>query len=273
LAPILVAVVIIPFGLVAVVTGVVASMPAAPDEVMAAYANAAKRSPVQGLRYEQLVAVDAVRFRQDFSVVTPESIQQTADLFKLCRTRENPETGHAMVECQERSLDLVMTDLRFSDEDREYVRQLVEALTVQDSIGGGGFVFTPKGAYIWPVEGFYRITSPYGLRVDPVTGEEGFHTGVDIAAPLYTPVRAVATGTVKWVGWDGNYGEKVFLDNGGFQTQYAHLSAILVEMDQMVTAGEVIGLVGSTGKSTGPHLHLEWWSAGIPQDPLGRFGL
>jgi murein DD-endopeptidase MepM/ murein hydrolase activator NlpD len=226
---------------------------------------------VQGLRYEELVAVDSVRFRQDFSVVTPESIQQTADLFKLCRTRENPETGHDEVECQERSIDSVMDDLHFSDEDREYVRQLVESLSVHDPSEGEGFVFTPVGAYTWPVDGFYGITSPFGARMDPVTGEEGFHTGVDVAAPMYTPVRAVATGTVKFVGWSGNYGQRVFLDNGGFMTQYAHLSVIKVKKGDVVAAGEVIGMVGSTGKSTGPHLHLEWWSGGIPLDPLIAF--
>jgi murein DD-endopeptidase MepM/ murein hydrolase activator NlpD len=107
--------------------------------------------------------------------------------------------------------------------------------------------------------------------MDPVTGEEGFHTGVDVAAPMYTPVRAVATGTVKFVGWSGNYGQRVFLDNGGFMTQYAHLSVIKVKKGDVVAAGEVIGMVGSTGKSTGPHLHLEWWSGGIPLDPLIAF--
>ena len=238
---------------------------------MPAYVEAAKGSPVEGLPYEQLVAVDAVRFRQDLSRVTPESIQETADLFAHCVKKENPETGHDEMECTERSLDTVMTDLRFSEEDRELVRHLIASLTVRDLEHEDDFVFQPQGPYVWPLDGFYHVTSKYGMRVDPVTGERGFHTGIDVAAPMYTPVRAVATGTVRWVGWDGNYGLKVRLDNGGFITEYAHLSVIEVEQGQVVAAGEVLGLVGSTGKSTGPHLHLEWWTGGIPLNPITHF--
>jgi murein DD-endopeptidase MepM/ murein hydrolase activator NlpD len=76
---------------------------------------------------------------------------------------------------------------------------------------------------------------------------------------------------VKFAVWEGNYGQRVFLDNGGFMTQYAHLSVIKVKEGDVVAAGEVIGLVGSTGKSTGPHVHFEWWSGTLPQDPLGYY--
>lgn len=262
----------IPIGFVAVVTGVVASMPLTPESLMPAYMEATKKSPAEGLRYEQLVAVDAVRFRQDFSRVTPETIQETVDFFEHCTVEEDPETGHDVTHCVQRSLDVVMTDLRFSEDDRELVRQLIASLTVRDPEHEGGFVFQPSGPYVWPLDGLYHITSPYGPRTDPVTGEQGFHTGLDVAAPMYTPVRAVATGTVRWVGWDGNYGQKVRLDNGGFLTEYAHLSAIKVHTGQVVAAGEVVGLVGTTGKSTGPHLHFEWWTEKIPVDPVRTFG-
>jgi len=256
------------FTLISVVVGVVASVPLAPDELLATYRKAAKELPGGGVSYEQLVAVDAVRFRQDFSQVTPATIAETRDLFKHCTAVEDPETGHEEWKCSTRSFDDVMTDLRFTPEDREFVRQLVMSLTPRPRFGdGGGFAFTPQGPYTWPIDA-YLITSEYGAREDPVTGEEGFHTGVDIAAPVGMPVMAAATGTVTMAGEHGNFGKAVMLNNGGFRTLYGHLSIVIVERGQVVSAGEVIGYSGNTGKSTGPHLHFEWVTDGLPVDPL-----
>ena len=271
LLPALAVALVLPFALVAVITSVVASMPLSPDELLMAYIEEAERSPVEGLRYEQLVAVDAVRFRQDFSRVTPETIRETIQFFTHCETVTNPKTGEEEAKCQAQPLEVVMANLQLAESDQAFVRQFVAFFS-----GGHGhhgeFVFNPTGPYTWPVEGQYRITSTYGLRTDPMTGEEAFHTGVDVGAPQGTPVRAAATGTVTFEGWDGNYGLKVRLDNGGFYTDYAHLAVTLVEKGQVVAAGEVIGLVGNTGKSTGPHLHFEWWTDGMPVDPLRYFG-
>ena len=95
------------------------------------------------------------------------------------------------------------------------------------------------------------------------------HEGIDIAAPIGTPIWAAAAGTVIYAGWLSGYGSLVLVDHGnGLATAYAHASAILVVLGQQVSQGETIALVGSTGHSTGPHLHFEVRINGVAVDPL-----
>ena len=135
-------------------------------------------------------------------------------------------------------------------------------------VSGGGQIITPgnvpvgTGLFQWPLPEAFTITSGFGERVDPFTGESAFHTGADIAAPAGTPVLAAADGTVTVANatdpWGGGYGYYIKLDHGsGTETLYAHCSAICVTPGQTVRRGEVIGYVGSTGNSTGNHLHFE----------------
>ena len=112
-----------------------------------------------------------------------------------------------------------------------------------------------------PVAG--TISSPYGFRVGPFLGAE-LHDGVDIAAAMGSPVSAPLPGVVTFAGWNGGYGNQVTLDHGGFTTFYAHMSAIMASVGQLIQAGQVLGLVGSTGMSTGPHLH---WGSSLG-DPM-----
>ena len=129
-----------------------------------------------------------------------------------------------------------------------------------------GEILTPSGSFDggslqWPLPEAGSITSPFGYRTDPLTGEVSYHTGTDIAAPNGTPILAAADGVVITANgvdrWGGSYGYYVKLDHGGLQTLYAHCSSICVTTGQQVQAGQVIGYVGSTGRSTGNHLHLE----------------
>lgn len=109
---------------------------------------------------------------------------------------------------------------------------------------------------IWPVRG--RITAGFGQRMDPFTGEGAFHSGIDIAAPVGTQVQAAADGILFLAGPDGSFGNEVEIDHGyGFTTKYGHLKTTYVAIGQEVKRGQVIGAVGSTGRSTGPHLHYE----------------
>jgi murein DD-endopeptidase MepM/ murein hydrolase activator NlpD len=118
-----------------------------------------------------------------------------------------------------------------------------------------------------PLEGV--ISSAFGLRRDPLVGDERFHAGVDIAAPLGTPVKAMAEGRVVFSGWAEGYGNLVTIEHeNGLTTRYAHLGANLVSVGQRVVAGQEIALVGTSGRSTGPHLHFEVHRAGEPVDPL-----
>ncbi|GAB4253710.1 MAG: peptidoglycan DD-metalloendopeptidase family protein [Thermoleophilia bacterium] len=124
------------------------------------------------------------------------------------------------------------------------------------------------GRLIWPVIG--RISSPFGYRVHPIFGVRKMHTGLDISAGMGVPIKAADSGTVVYAGWRGGYGKAVVISHGdGLTTLYAHQSQILVGVGDAVEKGEVIGKVGSTGYSTGPHLHFEVRVNGTPVDPMG----
>ena len=113
------------------------------------------------------------------------------------------------------------------------------------------------------------ISSTFGVRKDPLLGTPALHSGMDFRAPMGFPAKATAAGVVVKAGWNGGYGRMVEIDHGdGFTTRFAHLSKIDVDEGQNVTAGEVIGMVGSSGRSTGPHLHYEVRHNGEAIDPL-----
>jgi len=121
--------------------------------------------------------------------------------------------------------------------------------------------------FILPVQG--RLTSKFGYRKDPMGGGKSFHPGIDIAAPLETPVRAARDGKVVFAGWLKRGGGTIFIRHSyGFETRYLHLSKIEVRRGERVRQGQIIGKVGSTGHSTGPHLHFEIRKRGTPLDPL-----
>ena len=124
---------------------------------------------------------------------------------------------------------------------------------------------TPLGV---PVGDTYRLSSNYGRRIDPVTGRPATHTGLDFAAYRLAPVAAAAPGQVTFVGWRGGYGRVVEIDHGhGFKTRYGHLQRATVQRGDTVAFGEQVGQMGSTGRSTGDHLHYEVWFKGQHYDP------
>ncbi len=136
-------------------------------------------------------------------------------------------------------------------------------------IAGGVESEGGPGSFSWPVTG--TITSPFGWRSNPFGGSPEFHQGLDIAAPSGTTVTAAAGGTVIMAQWYGGYGNYILIDHGGgYSTGYGHLSAIYVSNGQSVSRGQAIGAVGSTGQSTGPHLHFEVRINGKPVDPAPR---
>ena len=137
---------------------------------------------------------------------------------------------------------------------------------------------TPTGTLQWPLPVAGTITSQFGHRIDPITGEVSSHTGTDIACAEGTPILAAADGTVTVANsldnWGGSYGYYIQIDHGGgLETLYAHCSAICVTTDQQVQAGQVIGYVGHTGRATGSHLHLEVHVNGSRTDAMRYFGM
>ena len=119
---------------------------------------------------------------------------------------------------------------------------------------------------IWPVRG--QITAGFGQRMDPFSGEGAFHAGVDISVPFGTRVEAAADGIVLEAGPESGYGNEILIDHGfGLTTKYGHLSRIFVVVGQVLKRGQVIGAVGMTGKTTGPHLHYEVHVKDTPVNP------
>jgi murein DD-endopeptidase MepM/ murein hydrolase activator NlpD len=119
-----------------------------------------------------------------------------------------------------------------------------------------------------PVEGEIETNSPFGMRMDPFGRGAAIHTGVDLHGEMGEPAHATAAGKVTVAGWSGGYGNMVEVDHlNGVSTRYGHLSKILVKVGQRVTTGQVVGLIGSTGRSTGPHLHYETRINDVPVDP------
>lgn len=128
--------------------------------------------------------------------------------------------------------------------------------------------------FVWPVPFTTEVTSPFGDRYHPISGEYSFHAGTDIAAPgaENTPVVAAKPGTVTFVGEMGSYGNLVTIDHGnGVETRYAHLNSFQTSVGSTVSAGQVVGLLGNTGGSTGPHLHFEIRYDGVPYNPMGFY--
>lgn len=135
---------------------------------------------------------------------------------------------------------------------------------IRRASGGGG---TNPGILAWPVNG--TMTSGFGWRTHPITGASKFHAGIDIGAGSGTPISAAGSGTVIVASWYGGYGNTVVIDHGGGLTSlYAHQSGLNVSNGQSVSKGQTIGWVGSTGFSTGPHLHFETREFGTPVNPL-----
>ena len=134
--------------------------------------------------------------------------------------------------------------------------------------GGGGGIANSTGFFIFPVASYSYISSRFGERIHPITGELKHHNGMDIASNMGTAVYAADGGKVVLAEWYGGYGNCIMIEHaGGYKTLYGHLSTIGVYEGQYVNQGDTIGQVGSTGNSTGPHLHFEVYVNGSRVDP------
>ncbi len=179
--------------------------------------------------------------KAESGVAPPEPEPSTARLVRAAGFRESPHRHLPTI--RERAADLV----RLAASRSASLAELLEGLEDKSA----QLAATPS---IWPTNGW--VTSGYGRRVSPFTGRPHFHAGLDIAADFGTPVIAPASGKVVFAGRKGALGKAVIIDHGGrMRTWYGHLSEYVVERGQRIERGERIGSVGSTGRSTGPHLH------------------
>lgn len=146
------------------------------------------------------------------------------------------------------------------------LRQLIRSRTAYSPPGR---IPRSAGGMIYPVNG--PITSPFGYRIHPITGSSRFHAGLDFGVGYGTPIQAADNGVVIESGWVGGYGNCVIIDHGGgWTTLYGHASRLNISAGQTVRRGQVVSYVGSTGMSTGPHLHFETRYHGNPVDPMSR---
>lgn len=170
-----------------------------------------------------------------------------------------PRPPHVIYGLARPSADLILEEIRVRIESLRELRD--DTLAAQDKVAR-----TPSG---WPVRhAKRRITSRHGYRKDPFTYAVRHHEGLDISAPHGSPVYATARGVVTSSGWENYYGHTVRISHGsGHETVYAHLSRVLVRAGQQINRGDEIGRLGSTGRSTGPHLHYEVRVRGAAKDP------
>jgi murein DD-endopeptidase MepM/ murein hydrolase activator NlpD len=162
---------------------------------------------------------------------------------------------------EKETADRAYAELEQTSRDIEYMIQNLQNPASRSQVRASGVL-------IWPFAG--EITSPFGWRIHPVFGTQKFHTGIDIGADYGDPIKAADSGVVIHADWLGGYGKAVIIDHGnGLQTLYAHNSELVVSNGQAVRKGQLISRAGSTGYSTGPHLHFEVRRNGSPTDPMG----
>lgn len=263
------------------------------------------------LNWQTLMAVDAVLLEQDFDKSSDKVAYETA--MRFIREEEilvqqtcfqpyhvvddygNVSTIWIPYDCSyieihyfAKSIDEVLEDLiREGKLRREQIEDVKRYMTLDISFlkEEAGYDFLPGGnlppanfvpverMYDWPTPGINRVTSAFGLRIDPVSKNYlGFHNGIDIGAPTGAEVVAIQSGTIVYAERRGNAGNAIKIQHeDGSESLYFHLSAFSVKEGDQVQRGQLIGLVGNTGRTTGPHLHFEMVMMGRKVDPLAYY--
>jgi murein DD-endopeptidase MepM/ murein hydrolase activator NlpD len=216
--------------------------------------------------------IDIVRVSQDQLLDAADSFAKSrADRLRLAfrlaglapaaYLPRNSSLGGPLIESKDpRALAAVLdVDESFADRVQHAAADMSEARALDDAAQDVPFARPTSGT---------QQTSGFGVRLDPFTGHPALHSGLDFAGGRMTPIRVTAPGVVSFTGVRSGYGNTVEVDHGrGFKTRYAHLAAIAVHVGEHVTLGERLGGMGSTGRSTGTHLHYEVWVNGRAQNP------
>ena len=240
-------------------------------------AGSEQGAPVAALTEEQVDKLREIMWAMnavDYATHAETAVIKTTDKNGKATTTEITETV-LVIRLTHKTPDEKAADYHFTTRQNNYLQLLQDpqheelwAELLGGFAQGGGELMnpdstrTPTGTLQWTLPVAGTITSQFGHRVDPITGEVSSHTGTDIACAEGTPILAAADGTVTVANsldsWGGSYGYYIQIDHGGgLETLYAHCSSICVTTDQQVQAGQVIGYVGHTGRATGSHLHLE----------------
>ena len=254
-------------------------------------AGSEQGAPVAALTENQVDKLREIMWAMnsvDYSTRAETAVIETTDKNGKAITTEITETV-LVIELTYKTPDEMAADYHFTARQNNYLQLLQDpqyeelwAELLGGFAQGGGELMnpdstrTPTGTLQWPLPVAGTITSQFGHRVDPITGEVSFHTGTDIACAEGTPILAAADGTVTVANgldsWGGSYGYYIQIDHGGgLETLYAHCSSICVTTGQQVQAGQVIGFVGHTGRVTGNHLHFEVHINGSRTDAIMFF--
>ena len=250
-------------------------------------------APVAALTEEQVDKLREIMWAMnavDYSTHPETTTIDTTDEDGNPTTTEITETV-LVIELTHKTPDEMAADYHFTTCQNTYLQLLQDPQYEElwaELLGGfeqgGGKVMSPDGTRAptgtlqWPLPVAGTITSQFGYRVDPITGEVSSHTGTDIGCAEGTPILAAADGTVTVANsldsWGGSYGYYIQIDHGGgLETLYAHCSSICVTTGQQVQSGQVIGYVGHTGRATGSHLHFEIHINKIRKDAMSYFGM
>lgn len=264
-------------------------------EVLAVYAVKTATDPENAVDVATLDDEKIARLREilnDMAALSSHTTTETREMTTVDEAgneyTDTISTTTLHITLEQKSTAEMALEYGFSDEQTEQLNELLSddyrdlwaGLLGGYSCGGevlvGDGTHVPKGIFGWPLADNYRISSRFGYRTDPITGKTKYHSGVDFAAPGGAPILASADGTVikanSTDSYGGGWGYHVKIQHdGGFSTLYAHCSKLAVAEGETVVKGQVIAYVGSTGKSTGNHLHWEVYQNGSRVDPLSFF--
>ena len=213
------------------------------------------KAALESARAEQVdakTALDAQKAELDAKVTTIKAL-----IAELEAKQDQYESKLDDLDSQIRAMDD-----KIAAKEKEYERQ----------IAAGQIQFNTGSGYVWPLDGWYTLTSLYGGRIHPITGKPNNHLGIDIRASYGTPIKAARGGVVTTSTYNSSYGNYVVVSHGnGDSTRYAHMSSRAVKEGQTVSQGQILGYVGSTGSSTGNHLHFEVFIGGSRTDPINQY--
>ncbi len=243
--------------------------------------------------WQEVIAIDAVRLKQNFKKSSPGKAINLAEKF----VEQIGTCTHCTGEGEDRvcdtypvyrlkSIDEVMDELMMSGKEKQTVKSKYRIIDFNFLIGfkpesvAGDYNELYSGTLNWPVSGYHTVSSPYGMRTHPVTGKPAMHYGIDIPAPEGTSILAPADGQIHSLNWSGAVGWTMEVDHGKNEqgnriiTRYCHLYEEVAQLGQKVIAGDVIAKVGNTGYlTTGAHLHFEVYVDGVTHDPAEFFNL
>jgi len=196
--------------------------------------------------------------------------ENTANLNKVEQLRANKE---AEINSIEEDKELLFQQIQLMEKEQEEIDKMIQELI---RLYADSALLFGDGKLSWPLKGYTSISSDFGSRIHPVYGYKSNHTGIDLPAPYGTAIKSAASGQVIFAGWSSAYGNYVLIDHGidskkrHIITQYAHCSTMLVVKGDIVVRGDIIGKVGSTGWSTGNHLHFGVQLGGEWIDPVSK---